>query len=91
MKAYSTVGIQQALTSNNNPKGNAATERVMQTLAEAGLWLQKWTRPFTRMRGPEVWIADYNEPYLHSALGCQSRRQFEQHESLSHGTPFVAA
>ena len=29
MKACSTLGIQQAFTSYNNPKGNADTERVM--------------------------------------------------------------
>jgi len=38
-KACSPLGILQAFTSDNNPKGNADTERVMRTLAEECLWL----------------------------------------------------
>jgi hypothetical protein len=41
------LGIQQACTSDHNPKGNAATERVIRTLTEACLWLHEWTGPFT--------------------------------------------
>ena len=50
MQACSTLGIQQAFTSYNNPKGNADTERVMRTLKEECLWLQEWTCPFTLAR-----------------------------------------
>jgi len=32
IRACGTLGIQQAFTSYNNPKGNADTERVMRTL-----------------------------------------------------------
>jgi putative transposase len=91
MKACSTLGIQQAFTSDNNPKGNADTERVMRTLKGACLWLQEWTSPLAVLRALEVWIADDNAHDLHSALGDQSPRQFERHYYLSHGTPFVAA
>ena len=91
MKACSTLGIQQAFTSDNNPKGHADTERVMRTLKEECLWLQEWTNPFALIRALEVWITDYNEHYLHSALGYQSPSQFERHYYLSHGTPFAAA
>jgi putative transposase len=91
MQACQTLGIQQAFTSYNNPKGNADTERMMHTLKEECLWLQEWTRPFALIRALEVWIAEYNEHYLHSALGYQSPRQFERSYFLSHGTPFVAA
>jgi putative transposase len=91
MKACSTLGIQQAFTSYNNPKGNADTERVIRTLKEECLWLQEWTSPFELTRALAVWITDYNEHYLHSALGYQSPRQFERAYHLSHGTPFVAA
>jgi putative transposase len=91
MKACRPLGIQQAFTSDNHPKGNADTERVMRTLKEAGLWRQEWTSPLALIRALEVWIADDNEQYLHSALGYQSPRQFERHYYLSHGTPFVAA
>jgi putative transposase len=34
MKACSTLGVYQAFTSDNNPKGNADTERFMRTLKE---------------------------------------------------------
>jgi putative transposase len=91
MKACSTLGIQQAFTSYNNPKGNADTERVMRTFKEACLWLQEWTSPFALIRALEGWITNYNEYSLHSALGYQSPNRFERHYYLSHGAPFVAA
>jgi putative transposase len=91
MKACSTLGIPQAFTSETNPQGNADTKRVMRTLKEEGLWLQEWTSPWALIRALEVWIADDNEHYLHSALGYQAPRQFDRHYYLSHGTPFVAA
>jgi putative transposase len=47
MRACGTLGIQQAFTSYNNPKGNADTERVIRTLKEECLWLHEWTCPFT--------------------------------------------
>jgi putative transposase len=47
MRACGLLGIQQALTSDNNPKGNADTERVMRTLKEECLWRQEWTCSFT--------------------------------------------
>jgi transposase InsO family protein len=91
MKACSPLGIQPAFTRDNHPKGHADTERVMRTLKEACLWLQEWTSPLAVTKALEVWIADDNEPYLHSTLGYQSPRPFERHYDLSHGTPFVAA
>jgi putative transposase len=45
MKACSTLGIQQAFTSDHHPKGNADTERIMRTLREDCLGLQEWTSP----------------------------------------------
>ena len=91
MKACSTLGIQQAFTSDNHPKGNADTERVIRTLKEECLWLQEWTSPFDLIRALAVWITEYNEHYLHSALGYQSPSQFERQYYLSHETPFAAA
>jgi putative transposase len=91
MKACSTLGMQQAFTSDNHPTGNADTERVMRTLKEACLWLQEWTSPLALIRALEGWIVDDNEHYLHSGLGYQSPKQFERHYDLSHGTPFVTA
>jgi putative transposase len=83
--------FQQAFTSSNNPKGNADTERVIRTLKEECLWLQEWTCPFTLTSALEAGIADYNEHYLHSALGYKPPRQFERDYHLGHGTQLPAA
>jgi transposase InsO family protein len=91
MRACGTLGIQQAFTSYNNPKGNADTERVIRTLKEECLWLQEWTCPFILASALEAGIANYNEHYLHSTLGYKPPRQFEREYHLSHGTQFVAA
>jgi transposase InsO family protein len=39
----------------------------------------------------EGWITDYNEHYLHSALGYKTPRQFAREYPHSQRTPFVAA
>ena len=75
----------------NNPKGNADTERIMRTLKEECLWLREWTCPFDPITALDAWIADYNEHYLHSALGYKPPRQFEREYHASHGTQFTAA
>lgn len=91
MEACSTLGIRQAFTSDNNPKGNADTERVMRTLKEECSWLQEWTSPFELIQALERWIGNDNEHYLHSALGYKPPRQFEREYHTSHSPPFVAA
>jgi putative transposase len=78
MKACSTLGVYQAFTSSNNPKGNADTERLMRTLKEECLWLQEWTCPLELFEALTRWINQYNEHYLHSALGYKPPRQFER-------------
>jgi hypothetical protein len=47
MRACSALGIQQAFTSDHNPKGHADTERMIRTLKEECLWRHKWTSPVT--------------------------------------------
>jgi transposase InsO family protein len=91
MKACSPLGMQHAFTSDHHPKGNAATEGVMRTLKEACLWLQEWTSPVALFRALDVWSAEDNAHDRHSARGSQAPRQFARHDSLSPGTPFVAA
>jgi putative transposase len=91
MQACGSLGIQQAFTSYNNPKGNADTERMMRTLKEECLWLQEWTCPFTLASMLKTWVDDDNEQDLHSALGYKSPRQFERDYHLSHGTQLPAA
>ena len=63
MRACVTLGIHQALTGDNHPKGHADTERVMRTMKEVCLWLTEWTCPFQLITALEAWIADYNEHY----------------------------
>lgn len=91
MRACATLGIQQAFTSYNNPKGNADTERVIRTLKEECLWLHEWTCPVTLASALKTWIDEYNEHYLHSALGYKPPRQFEREYHSSHGTQLPAA
>jgi putative transposase len=91
MQACNTLGIHQAFTSYNNPKGNADTERVMRTLKEECLWLHEWTSPVTLAGALATWIGEYNIHYLHSALGYKPPRQFERDYHLSHGTQLPAA
>ena len=69
MRACRILGISQAFTSYNNPKGNADTERVLRTLKEECLWLREWTSPFELVDGLRAWVESYNNSYLHSALG----------------------
>jgi transposase InsO family protein len=68
MKTCATLGITQAFTSYNNPKGNADTERFMRTLKEELLWLREWTRSVKLERALAAWIHWYNTRYLHSRL-----------------------
>jgi transposase InsO family protein len=69
MEACQNLGIHQAFTSYNNPKGNADTERVFRTMKEELLWLREWTSPFELVGTLKAWIQYYNEEYLHSTLG----------------------
>ena len=90
MRACAAIGIRQAFTSYNNPKGNADTERFLRTLKEELVWLREWTSPAIFFAVLERWIAGYNQGYLHSALGYRSPEAFEA-EHLSHVTPLPAA
>jgi putative transposase len=91
MRTCGTLGSHHVCTSSNNPQGNADTERVMRTLKEACLGLRDWTCPFALIKALEAGIADYNEHYLHSALGYKPPRQFEREYHISHGTQLPAA
>ena len=78
MRACSTMGIKQAFTSYNNPKGNADTERMMRTLKEELLWLREWKNASELAEVLDKWIPGYNENYLHSALGYCPPNRFEE-------------
>jgi putative transposase len=85
MKACRDMGINQAFTSYNNPKGNADTERFMRTLKEELVWINEWDSPSRFSEALDRWIDYYNRNYLHSSLGYQPPETFEQDE-LSRGT-----
>lgn len=89
-KACSNLGIQQAFTSYNNPRGNADTERIMRTLKEECLWLREWTSPFQLAERLAQWIeVDYNQRYHHSSLGLKTPEQFEKDHLNSHTAQLV--
>ncbi|WP_032113167.1 integrase core domain-containing protein [Candidatus Paracaedibacter symbiosus] len=78
MAACRALGLHQAFTSYNNPKGNADTERFMRTLKEEFVWLKEWTSPTAFIDKLNQWIEHYNAAYLHSTLGYTSPNTFEQ-------------
>ena len=87
MKACSDLGIRQAFTSYNNPKGNADTERFFRTMKEELLWLREWSSPFELLNEIGDWLSDYNTSYLHSSLGYKTPQQVEteyQNSQLIH-------
>lgn len=77
MKACRDVGVKQAFTSYNNPKGNADTERFMRTLKEELVWINEWKNPDAFYAALEQWIEHYNSSYLHSTLGYMPPETFE--------------
>jgi transposase InsO family protein len=78
MKACSFLGVHQAFTSYNNPKGNADTERLMRTIKEELIWLREWRNPQELSTTVGEWIEQYNESYLHSALGYRTPNQMAE-------------
>jgi len=83
MKVCSRIGIHQAFTSYNNPKGNADTERMMRTMKEELLWLREW-RSETKIKSAlDKWVGEYNESYLHSALGYKPPNRVENEHKFS--------
>lgn len=83
MKACSLLGIHQAFTSYNNPKGNADTERMMRTLKEELVWLREWRDPYELSVAVENWTETYNATWLHAALGYRTPNQAEETYNLS--------
>jgi transposase InsO family protein len=83
--------MHQVFTSDNNPKGNAHTERVIRPLKEECLWLQEWTSPIELIRALGGRVKHYNAHDLHSALGYKMPEQDERQYHNSHSPPFVAA
>lgn len=78
MKTCATLGVTQAFTSYNNPKGNADTERFMRTMKEELFWLREWKSATQIGKKLDDWIDFYNTKYLHSSLGYVPPARFEE-------------
>ncbi len=78
MKHCGQLGVAQAFTSYNNPKGNADTERMMRTMKEELFWLREWRSPNELADSLGTWIESFNSSYLHSSLGYKPPNQAEQ-------------
>lgn len=89
MKSCRDLGITQAFTSYNNPKGNADTERMFRTAKEELLWLREWLSPFELTDALKEWVEYYDDDYLHSALGYKSPNKFEEEYWNSQITPLA--
>lgn len=78
MREVSFLGIRQAFASYSNPKGNADTERFIRTLKEEFLWLREWASPDEIAKAMPGYVINFNEHYLHSALGYKTPNEFER-------------
>ncbi len=78
METCSGLGIKQAFTAYNNPKGNADTERMMRTLKEELCWLQEWQSAAELKTALDRFVEHFNDGYLHSALGYKTPNAFEK-------------
>ena len=87
-----TLGITQAFTSYNNPKGNADTERTMRTIKEELFWLHEWRSLEHLADALSGWIELFNTTYLHSALGWKTPQCVHQQAGKNRkDTPLKAA
>ena len=89
--ACALLGIEQAFTSYNNPKGNADTERAMRTLKEELLWLQEWSGLEHLKTSLSLWVKEFNAAYLHSALGWRTPQSVHDKAKLLENSPLRAA
>lgn len=78
MEICAGLGIKQAFTAYNNPKGNADTERMMRTLKEELCWLREWSSAAELKTALDTFIESFNSSYLHSALSYKTPNRFEQ-------------
>lgn len=78
VREAASLGIRQAFTSYGNPKGNADTERLIRTLKEELVWLREWKSVDELAQAVEAFVEEFNEHYLHSALGYKTPSEFER-------------
>ena len=77
MRECRALGIKQAFTAYNNPKGNADTERLMRTIKEELCWLREWASAEELAIEVEKFVEHFNGHYLHSALDYETPNAFE--------------
>ncbi len=77
MRECRTLGIRQAFTAYNNPKGNADTERLIRTIKEELCWLREWSSVEELAIEMEKFVEYFNENYLHSALSYKTPNAYE--------------
>jgi transposase InsO family protein len=78
MAALSTLGIEPVFTRDDNPKGNAETERLMRTIKDERRWLQEFRTLEAAREAIAQWITvDDTQRDVHSALGYRSPVEFE--------------
>jgi len=90
MKECGLLGINQAFTSYDNPKGNADTERFIRTLKEEVIWLYEFESVEEAKQKIAECIEKYNCEYVHSALGYLSPDEFTQ-KWIHQNSPIIAA
>lgn len=78
IEEVAALGIRQAFTAYSNPKGNADTERVIRTIKEELIWLREWQTVAEVAEAMPAFADDFNEHYLHSALGYKTPNEFEK-------------
>ena len=84
------LGIMQIFTSYNNPKGNADTERMIRTAKEELFWLHEWESLEQLKWHLTAWVEDYNNNYLHSALGYKTPNEVHEQQP-GKNSPLIAA
>lgn len=86
-----SLGIRQAFTSYNNPKGNTDTERLMPTLKEEFIWLRESKSPAEFIEKLDAWVEYYKQSYLHSTLAYKTPNGYEREYHIHHGTQLAAS
>ncbi len=77
MRECRALGIKQAFTAYNNPKGNADTERLIRTIKEELCWLREWSSVEELKIEMENFVEYFNANYLHSAIGYKTPNAYE--------------
>lgn len=78
MRSTGELGINQIFTSYNNPKGNADTERMIQTIKQELIWVNEFKGYEEACEKFRQWVEiDYNQLYLYKKLGHRSPEEFE--------------